>query len=207
MRKIAGKKLAYHHGNLRTALLDAALPLLEKNGLHELSLRKVAAAAGVSHAAPAHHFPALKDLLTALAAIGFERFGRAMQTERAAAASSPERQLQAAAMGYAKFATQSPGLFRLMFSSAMLDDADPVLRHHATEAFTQLAEISAPVAQFLGLDTAVEKSEIQRLVWSVAHGYAHLFIEGQMRLFDPECKSIEPTLSPPDLAKYLFRSG
>jgi AcrR family transcriptional regulator len=207
MTKSAAKKRTYHHGNLRAALLEAGLMLLEKRGLDQLSLRKVAAVAGVSHAAPAHHFPALEDLLTALAAIGFERFDAAMRSERDAAAKSPQEQLQAAAMGYAKFATQNPGLFRLMFSSALLDASDPVMRHHASAAFSQLGAISAPVAAFLGLDAEAEKAEIQKLVWSVAHGYAHLYIEGQMRLFNPECKPGEQALNPPNLGKYLFRSA
>ena len=201
------RNASYHHGNLRAALLEAGVTLLEKRGLNGLSLRKVAAAAGVSHAAPAHHFPALKDLLTALAAIGFERFDRAMRKERDGAAKSPEKQLQAAAMGYAKFATKNPGLFRLMFSAALVDASDPVLRQRASAAFSQLAAISAPVSAFLGLDAGAETEEIQKLVWSVAHGYAHLFIEGQMQLFNADCKPGELRLHPPNLGRYLFRSA
>ena len=64
----------YHHGNLREALVAAALDLLESEGLEALSLRKVAAQVGVSHAAPGHHFPTLRDLLTSLASVGFVRF-------------------------------------------------------------------------------------------------------------------------------------
>jgi AcrR family transcriptional regulator len=196
------KKHTYHHGNLRAALLEAGVALLEKRGLEGLSLRQVAAGAGVSHAAPAHYFPTLKALLTALAAIGFERFDASMRRERDSAAQSADQQLQAAAVGYAKFATQNPGLFRLMFSKDLIDSSDPILRQHADAAFSQLKAISAPLVAMLGVD-AGETDELQKLVWSVAHGYAHLYIEGQMRVFDAAHR---PTgVSPPNLSRYLFK--
>src|SRR3954447_16214073 len=75
----------YHHGALRDALLEAAERVLERDGLPGLTLRAVARAAGVSHAAPPHHFGDLTGLLSELAAIGYRRFGAAMAAARAAA--------------------------------------------------------------------------------------------------------------------------
>ncbi len=198
------KKRTYHHGNLRPALLEAGVALLEKRGLEGLSLRQVAARAGVSHAAPAHYFPSLKHLLTALAAIGFERFDAAMRRERDAAGKSADQQLQAAAVGYAKFATQNPGLFRLMFSKALIDSSDPILRLHADAAFAQLKAISAPLVTMLGVD-AGDMAELQKLVWSIAHGYAHLRIEGQMQAFDAASADRPTEVNPPNLSRYLFK--
>jgi AcrR family transcriptional regulator len=197
------KKDTYHHGNLRPALLEAGVALLETRGLEGLSLRQVAASAGVSHAAPAHYFPSLKHLLTALAAIGFERFDRAMRRERDGAAQSAAQQLQAAAMGYAKFASTNPGLFRLMFSKALLDASDPILSQHASAAFAQLEAICAPLLEMLAVEPR-DEGELQKLVWSVAHGYAHLYIEGQMQQFDADAAHPSGEPRPPNLAQYLF---
>jgi AcrR family transcriptional regulator len=198
------KKHAYHHGNLRPALLEAGVDLLETRGLEGLSLRQVAASAGVSHAAPAHYFPSLRHLLTALAAIGFERFDMAMRRERDSAANSAAQQLQAAALGYAKFASTHPGLFRLMFSKALIDSSDPILRQHASAAFSQLEAICAPLVAMLGVEPS-DSAELQKLVWSVAHGYAHLYIEGQMQQFDTATAHPTGELRPPNLGRYLFK--
>jgi AcrR family transcriptional regulator len=199
------KKDTYHHGNLRAALLEAGIALLETRGLEGLSLRQVAASAGVSHAAPAHYFPSLRHLLTALAAIGFERFDMAMQRERDSAKKSAAQQLQAAAMGYAKFASTNPGLFRLMFSKALFDASDPILRQHASAAFSQLEAICAPLVAMLGVESS-DTAELQKLVWSVAHGYAHLFIEGQMQQFDAAGAHPTGELRPPNLGWYLLKA-
>src|SRR5215472_8710574 len=67
------KEDTYHHGDLRQALLRCAESILKRDGLEALSLRAIARAAGVSHAAPAHHFSDLSSLLSALAAEGFDR--------------------------------------------------------------------------------------------------------------------------------------
>src|SRR3954469_21951019 len=87
-RAEAGGESPYHHGALRDALLTAAETVLERDGLQGLTLRAVAREAGVSHAAPTHHFGDLTGLLSELAAIGFRRFGAAMRSA-AASGSTP----------------------------------------------------------------------------------------------------------------------
>ena len=79
------KRQSYHHGDLHNALLAAAVALVEEDGLEALSLRKVAARVGVSHAAPEHHFPTLRHLLNAMAITGFDLFTRSMADQRAKA--------------------------------------------------------------------------------------------------------------------------
>jgi len=167
----------YHHGDLRNALLAAALDLLEEDGLEALSLRRVAARVGVSHAAPAHHFPTLRVLLNALAAIGFTRFAAAMADARAAAPPAPVAQLRAAERGYLAFAEAQPALFRLMFTEALIDGSDPALTEAAAAGRRQLVEICAPAAAHLGIDDPEGRAALERLVWSQAHGRAHLTIE------------------------------
>src|SRR4051812_35887744 len=83
----------YHHGALRDALLEAAERVLERDGLAGLTLRAVAREAGVSHAAPTHHFGDLTGLLSELAAIGFARFNAAMASSSDSATTPLERAL------------------------------------------------------------------------------------------------------------------
>lgn len=193
MARKPAAKTSYHHGNLRAALVGAALTILEQEGLSGLTLRKVAAKARVSHAAPAHHFPNLKALETALATIAFERFRDSMAAARAAASTDPATQIRAAGDGYLAFARANPALFRLMFIEGQLDWTDATLKEAAAASFQQLVEITAPFADRLGLKTDADRAELQRLVWANAHGFAHLYIDGKM---PKDAKA-------PDIARFL----
>src|SRR4051794_796732 len=115
-KKLADRRAArsYHHGDLRKALLIAAEADLAEKGLEGFTLRGCARRAGVSHAAPAHHFKDTGALLTALAADGYERFTAAMQ-KRQAAETTARARLIGAGLGYLDFALANPALFRLMF--------------------------------------------------------------------------------------------
>ncbi|KAB0246060.1 TetR/AcrR family transcriptional regulator, partial [Escherichia coli] len=105
---------SYHHGDLPTALVQAALELLEEGGATELSLRAAARRAGVSTAAPYRHFADRDALLSAVAAVGY----RDLATQLEAANPSPETpdDLADIAIAYVNFALQRPGLFRAMFA-------------------------------------------------------------------------------------------
>jgi len=105
------KKTNYHHGDLKNALLDAALALLEETGPDSLSLRAVANRVGVSHAAPEHHFPTRKHLLTALATVGFIRFEAAMRKGRQKSLSDDADQMRGAMHGYLEYAAGKPWSF------------------------------------------------------------------------------------------------
>jgi AcrR family transcriptional regulator len=169
----------YHHGDLRNALLLAAVEILEGEGLDALTLRAVAARSGVSHAAPAHHFPTLKHLLTAIAIGAFQRFSAVQAEERARAADNPRAQLAAACDGYVRFARECPQQFRLMFSPSRLDWADVTFAGAGREAYRHLEEVCAPVAALRG-DTSLEAQRaLERMVWSSVHGYAHLLLAYQ----------------------------
>jgi AcrR family transcriptional regulator len=192
----------YHHGDLRNALLTAALALVEEHGLEGLSLRKVAARVGVSHAAPEHHFPTLRHLMNAMATKGFELFTRSMADERAASPDTPEEQMRAAARGYLAYARAHPGLFRLMFTSNLLDWEDPLLREQAELGHMQLIEICAPAADFIGLRTDEERRALESLVWSQVHGQAHLTNDQKLPdTDDPDCPRPD---RPFDIASLIF---
>src|SRR6476660_1477365 len=110
----------YHHGALREALLQAAERVLERDGLSGLTLRAVAREAGVSHAAPTHHFGDLTGLLSEVAAIGFRQFNTAMVAARASETLPPMKAL-AGAKAYVAYAQAHPGMYGLMFRNERLD--------------------------------------------------------------------------------------
>ncbi|MEM6478442.1 MAG: WHG domain-containing protein [Pseudomonadota bacterium] len=158
-------------------MLKAAKAELVENGLEGFSLRKVARRAGVSHAAPAHHFRDAGALLTALAAQGFRDFVALKKAREALAADAPGAQLVAQALGYVAFARDETAIFRLMFASERLDFTDPELNEAASLAYGRLM---AAVARVTGehRDTARQANAF----WALAHGMADLNASGRMAL-------------------------
>src|ERR1700736_4924357 len=134
----SGEDSPYHHGALRDALLKAAETVLERDGLQGLTLRAVAREAGVSHAAPAHHFGDLTGLVSELAAIGFRQFNAAMVAAGASGTSLVEKAM-ARAKAYVAYAQAHPGMYSLMFRNERLDMTRPSLHEAATASFQGLA--------------------------------------------------------------------
>lgn len=177
----------YHHGDLATALLDAAQDELAERGVEAFSLRGVAKRAGVSHAAPAHHFKDVQGLLTALATRGFERFVQRQSEFRRRAEKDAQSQLVASGLGYVVFAMENPALFRLMFGSSRPDLDDAKLGPAVSRAYGDLV---THVARATGLDVrAVEDGhamldadfrEYVAACWAVVHGLADLLVAGRM---------------------------
>jgi AcrR family transcriptional regulator len=174
------KRQSYHHGDLRNALLQAALTMVEEIGLEQLSLRKVAASVGVSHAAPEHHFPSMRHLHNAMATWGFETFVSTIAGEMEQSPKEGAEILRAARRGYLAFAKVHPNVLRLMFSSGHLDWSAPELCEAADVAWKQLLDLSAPAANHLGLKTENERRRLAGLVWSQIHGEAHLTIDHKL---------------------------
>jgi AcrR family transcriptional regulator len=172
---------AYHHGNLSLALLDAAEDELNEFGIEGFSLRGVAKRAGVSHAAPAHHFGDANGLLTALAARGFEQFIQRQRDFRLRAPTDARAQLAASGVGYVVFALEKPALFRLMFSSDRPNFDDPDLQRIAESAFEELVEHVRGVTEDQG---SPKKDGAMMLdvaaAWAVAHGLADLLVAGRL---------------------------
>ena len=100
----------YHHGNLHSALLDAAERTVRERGVQDLSLRELAREIGVSHGAPRRHFPDRQALLDALAESGFERLGAELRAAADRAGDEFEPRLEATAAAYIRFATADPAL-------------------------------------------------------------------------------------------------
>jgi AcrR family transcriptional regulator len=124
----------YHHGNLRAALLEQASRTVDERGAHALSLRELARAIGVSHAAPQRHFPDRQALLDALAEDGFERLGDELRGAVQRAGTTFDARLHALAQAYTAFATRHAALLELMFAGKQREGADRV-RESADRAF------------------------------------------------------------------------
>jgi AcrR family transcriptional regulator len=176
----AAKGDRYHHGNLRESLLAAAEAELAEKGVEGLSLRGIAKRAGVSHAAPAHHFGDVNGLLTAMAALGFQRFVALLDARQVRAGSDPDARMQAAGLGYIEFALGQPALFQLIFTSQRPDFSDPALSEAANAAFDQLvrsvgaANGTAPYVQEAGMIDVMA-------TWAIVHGLAGLLNTGRLK--------------------------
>lgn len=175
---------AYHHGALREALLSAAERILERDGLPGLTLRAAAREAGVSHAAPTHHFGDLTGLLSELAAVGFHRFRAALAAEAQPEASAVAR-LDAMGRAYVTFARSHPGLFTLMFRSERLDPARPALQEAMDAAGAALVAAVSARRQEVITREAPSLEQVAAVVrtWSKVHGFAVLMLDGRLRQF------------------------
>ncbi len=162
-------KTPHHHGNLREALIVAGMELLQEGGTSGLTLRKCAARAGVSHAAPAHHFKSLDGLLSAIAARGYEQFAKTMMAERDKSPDGARDQLLAICQGYLDFAEKNEALFDLIFNSVEITFDDPDLDNASTLAYQILAQACAP---FVKKDQ--DPRYVETKVWSLVHGFACL---------------------------------
>lgn len=171
-------RLPYHHGDLHRALLEAGRALVEEGGLDAVSLRAVARRAGVSHAAPYHHFRGKSDLLAAIAGNGFQRLVETIESE------APREQpadrwgpLRAVGRGYVRFASEHPSVFRLMFRPELTRPSEhPQLMQAEALAFGALQR-----ALQLGLGSSGEPTVDLRwlaaFAWSTVHGLALLHID------------------------------
>lgn len=166
----------YHHGALHTALLDAAEAILERDGPAGLTLRAAARAAGVSHAAPTHHFGDLTGLLSELAAVGYRRFTACLNRAAEAVGDDPKERLIALGKAYVAFARQYPNLFLLMFRRERLDRDRPALREASDDAFAVLRGSAEAVTIPTGQDPFAEAIGS----WSLVHGFALLWIDGHL---------------------------
>jgi AcrR family transcriptional regulator len=158
-------KSGYHHGDLKATILAEAARLVADRGADGLSLRELARAAGVSHAAPAHHFTDRRGLFTAMATEGFGMLADALRGAR------PD--FQEAALAYVRFAIDHPGHYEVMFDKSLYDTAD-----HELVAAEQAAghELAAGVGT---LDDARAKDDPQAAAlaaWSLVHGFSLLWL-------------------------------
>jgi AcrR family transcriptional regulator len=177
----ASEGTPYHHGALRDALLEAAERVLERDGLSGLTLRAVAREAGVSHAAPTHHFRDLTGLVSELAAIGFRQFNAAMAAADAVG-TLPVEKAMAPAKAYVAYARAHPGMYGLMFRAERLDMTRPSLHEAASAAFAGLAgAIGASRHEQIHEDAlSLEQAAAIARAWSLVHGFTMLLLDDRL---------------------------
>lgn len=166
----------YHHGDLRAALLEAAEAELAEKGVEGFTLRGCAKRAGVSHAAPAHHFKDTDALLTALATEGFTRFIAAMEKRLERAEDDDAERFLALGLGYLDFALTSPALFRLMFVSKHADSTDEALAATSRRSFEMLLHGVARIRGDRESNPALMNDVTA--AWAIVHGLANLMLSG-----------------------------
>jgi len=170
------KKAPYHHRNLREALVTAGRTLLEERGMRGFTLRECARRAEVSHAAPAHHFASLDDLLAEIAARGFVELAATMTAE-ARRATDPASRLVGQGVGYMAFAAAHPALFQLMFNREASRFETPGLAAAAKQAYQlQLDAVDAVIPKA----PAERRKRMADFAWATVHGFITLVLEGQI---------------------------
>ena len=166
---------SYHHGDLREQLLLAGEQALQEMPIDAVSLREIARRAGVSHAAPKHHFASMADLLGEIAARGFEKFVTALgDAAQNARSQTPEERLFAMGRAYLRFADQNSAVYSLMFGQVVKMSMTPTLTKSSYEAWGQL---EGAVAQITG---ALRAPIAATHVWSSVHGLSMLKSAGRL---------------------------
>ncbi|WP_040737730.1 TetR/AcrR family transcriptional regulator [Nocardia tenerifensis] len=161
-------KSGYHHGDLRATILAAAADQIASDGVDAVSLRELARRAGVSHAAPAHHFGDRAGVLTALAIEGFD-----LLAARLGQAGDDFREV---AVAYIRFAREHPGHFDVMFRHSLLRAGEPRL----DEARARAASALRSGVSAIHPDDAQRQRAAQLAAWSLVHGFAALWREGAL---------------------------
>jgi AcrR family transcriptional regulator len=199
----------YHHGDLQEALIAASEAILADQGAEGFTLREAARRAGVSPAAPAHHFGNAPGLLTEVAIRGYEDLAAALK-QAAVKRGAARQRLQAQGLAYVDFALRYPGRFQMMFSNKRLNSDDERLRRAITAAHREF-EVMVDELILHEPDANAKLAKIASTVaWSTVHGYAKLALEGKFGTADSEAgrREIMATLRqvlvylwPADIAK------
>lgn len=162
----------YHHGRLRAAVIEAAVAEVQAVGVAALSMREIARRAGVSHAAPAHHFGDKTGIFTAIATEGFRLTAEAISPY----ATGPYGFLHGG-VAYVEFALTHPGYFEVMYRPALYNTTDPDLVAAREAAFAVLDDSAAELAHQCGL---ADIAGLTVAGWSMAHGLANLLLTGNL---------------------------
>jgi AcrR family transcriptional regulator len=166
----------YHHGDLRRALVVAAARVVRRQGAHRATLRAIARAAGVSQAAPYHHFRDRDGLLAAVAADGFRQLAAGMTEAAGRAPASGLERLRAAGLAYVRFAVANAEVYRLMFGGLLrAADRDAELAEAEDEAYATLARLLGG-----GGGGGAGTEAVQRTAWATVHGLSMLLLDGRL---------------------------
>ena len=171
-------KRGYHHGNLRQALVEAALELIEEKGPTGFTLSEAAKSAGVTPAAVYRHFEGREDLIAEIALQGYGIFGDLMEYARATGKSSDLAAFEATGRAYLAFARKHPGHYIAMFESGISIQRTPELFAAATRALSTLEEAAAELTKHIPADKRPPAKMVAAHIWAMSHGVVELFARG-----------------------------
>ncbi|MEU4740627.1 TetR/AcrR family transcriptional regulator [Actinosynnema sp. NPDC023658] len=166
----------YHHGDLRRAVLDAAVEVITEHGTSGLGLRDLARRVGVSHAGPVHHFKDKAGLLTALAAEGFTLLADALDATVAAGGDIVEL-----GVSYVRFAVEHRAHFEVMFRPDLYHEDDPALVE---------ARARSGAALEGGVADQTDPESASVAAWSLVHGFATLWNTGALSRADRDPEAV-----------------
>ena len=171
---------AYHHGDLRTALLAEAAAMIDEGGTSSVTMRAIGRRLGVSRSAAYRHFADKSALLVAVAAAGFDRLRDRLEAVGAGAPDAGIERLRQVGEEYVRFALENPGHYRLMYGKEAITREDrPELREAADALFDELVRIVQSY-QRSGTIKGHEPRLQAYVAWGAVHGLASLLIEGQI---------------------------
>lgn len=172
------ERRSYHHGNLREALVQAALDLIGTKGPAGFTFAEAARAAGVSAAAPYRHFRDRDDLMADVARRGFEKFETALSTAWNEGKPDPHTAFHNLGRAYLAFARDEPSYYTAMFESGLPADLDPELSRAGDRAFDVLRQGAEAICAKLPDGKRPPSMMMALHVWSLSHGIASLFGRG-----------------------------
>ncbi len=187
-------KSKYHHGDLRRALVEAAFDLAVEHGPDGVSMREAARTAGVSTAAPYRHFKDRDELMSAVAAKGYERLLDGMKASAEQSGQSPLLQYRAYGVHYVTFAVNNPNLFRIMHVARWSDpSASPEMA--AAHANGEGAIMTLVDKAGQEGEMAQEAPRLQHLAsHALVYGLARLYVDGQWEGFGLASLEVQPVV-------------
>ncbi|MCV2885118.1 TetR/AcrR family transcriptional regulator [Aestuariibacter sp. AA17] len=173
-------KRAYHHGDLRVTLLEAAKALMAEAGIEGLSLRKLADKVGVSRTAPYHHFKDKNELLCAIAAEGFEHWHTLADEILAKTHLSPKARYREFVYEYIRYASENPEMYDLMFGRTIWkqNTATDALKNVAFPSFQYQVTMTKKWQEQGIMPKEEDPLRLAQVTWGTIHGIARLLIDG-----------------------------
>jgi AcrR family transcriptional regulator len=192
---------SYHHGDLRKALLDISVGIIEKKGVQALNLRTVASLAGVSSGAPYHHFSDRTQLISAIANEGFEILEASMLSAIQASGNSADARLELLGQAYVRFAISHSGHFRVMFRTEDHSQTDIVVTASGDRVFQLLCD-AIEESQAQGTIPRGDPQPFVLLAWTAIHGLSVLLLDGGLKKITYPPENLAPLMT--TLIKQLF---
>ena len=172
------EKRGYHHGNLKQALVNAALRLIEEKGPLAFTIAEAAKHAGVSAAAPYRHFRSRDELLVEAARQGFEIFADLMEYAYSDGKPSALTAFENTGRAYLVFARKHPGHYMAMFEAGIPFNQNPELAHAANRAKSVVEKASQRLVAHLPQDRMPPSAMVSDHIWAMSHGIVELFARG-----------------------------